>query len=60
MQENTDGDEFGDACDDLIDTDDDGIADGVDNCPMDSNPGQRNTDGDEFGDVCDDLIDNDD
>ena len=37
----------------IIDGDSDGIADGVDNCPNVSNPGQENSDGDSFGAVCD-------
>ncbi len=41
------------------DNDGDGVADASDNCPSDSNPGQRNTDGDAFGDACDTDRDND-
>ena len=53
------------------DTDDDGVLDGVDNCPFDSNADQENTDlqlgqdpnsgvvGDSLGDSCDDDDDND-
>jgi len=41
------------------DNDGDGVADGDDNCPSDSNPSQRNTDGDGFGDACDTDKDND-
>jgi len=41
------------------DTDGDGIADCVDNCPSAANADQRNTDGDAFGDACDDDDDND-
>jgi len=33
--------------------DGDGIVDGDDNCPSDSNPSQRNTYGGGFGDACD-------
>lgn len=40
------------------DSDGDGIADCVDNCPNDYNPGQEDLDGDSVGDVCDDA-DND-
>jgi hypothetical protein len=36
------------------DTDADGLADLVDNCPDHSNPAQADTDGDTIGDVCDD------
>jgi ABC-2 type transport system ATP-binding protein len=35
------------------DTDADGIANNVDNCPQDSNPGQENADFDDLGDACD-------
>lgn len=35
------------------DTDGDGIADNVDNCPTVANPGQKDTDGDGIGDHCD-------
>ena len=36
-----------------IDTDNDGIADEFDNCPLKSNPGQKDSDGDGVGDGCD-------
>ena len=39
--------------DDIDDIDDDGVADGDDNCPDDANPGQEDCDGDGVGDVCD-------
>jgi putative hemolysin len=42
-----------------IDSDGDGVADAVDNCPSDHNPTQTDTDGDGLGDVCDDDDDND-
>jgi hypothetical protein len=41
------------------DTDGDGVADAVDNCPQDSNPEQTDTDGDGAGDACDNDIDGD-
>ena len=41
------------------DTDNDGIADGADNCPSFANPAQTDTDGDSSGDACDDDDDND-
>jgi hypothetical protein len=50
-QQDTDGDRFGDACDD--DDDDDGRLDWLDNCPKTPNAGQADRDGDEQGDVCD-------
>ena len=37
----------------LTDTDNDGVADLEDNCPVDANPGQEDADGDTLGDVCD-------
>jgi hypothetical protein len=36
-----------------LDTDDDGVADDVDNCPDTANPGQEDGDDDGTGDVCD-------
>jgi predicted acyltransferase (DUF342 family) len=41
----------------LVDLDFDGIPDGEDNCPEESNPGQGDMDGDGFGDACDDCPD---
>lgn len=41
------------------DLDGDGIVDGADNCPRDSNPLQENYDGDTIGDLCDLDDDND-
>ncbi|MCH9664339.1 MAG: thrombospondin type 3 repeat-containing protein [Gammaproteobacteria bacterium] len=43
----------------LMDSDGDGIADGMDNCPRMANPGQSNLDGDGEGDACDTDIDGD-
>ncbi|MCB9666462.1 MAG: hypothetical protein H6732_20295 [Alphaproteobacteria bacterium] len=37
----------------LLDTDDDGVADDVDNCPINPNPQQVDNDGDGTGDPCD-------
>src|SRR4029453_11115766 len=37
---------------DLVDTDGDGVADCLDNCPNHSNATQLDTDGDGFGDAC--------
>ena len=46
---------------DLIpDTDDDGVADDVDNCINIPNPGQEDADADGLGDVCDECTDIDD
>jgi hypothetical protein len=56
-QLNTDGDAQGDACD--ADDDNDTVADGADNCPLNANQNQLNTDGDAQGDVCDADDDND-
>ena len=39
----------------LVDLDFDGIPDGEDNCPEESNPAQLDSDGDGFGDACDDC-----
>lgn len=46
--------------DPAADTDEDGIVDGEDNCPLVANPNQENIDADVFGDACDDNIDGDD
>ncbi|WP_269619535.1 thrombospondin type 3 repeat-containing protein [Zhongshania sp. BJYM1] len=43
----------------LQDADSDGIADNVDNCPVNSNAGQADIDSDGFGDACDNDADND-
>ena len=42
-----------------IDTDGDGFADSIDNCPAVSNPSQLDTNGDGFGNLCDPDLDND-
>lgn len=41
------------------DSDDDGVNDSQDNCPLEANADQANFDGDDKGDVCDDDDDND-
>ena len=41
------------------DNDGDGVLDGDDNCPSESNPSQLNTDGDAFGNACDTDKDDD-
>ncbi len=53
----TDGDGLCDIGD--PDIDNDGIANAVDNCPLDANPLQENSDGDAMADACDDDDDND-
>ncbi len=50
LQEDEDGDHFGDAC--AKDYDGDGIQDDEDNCPLIANPGQENTGGTARGDAC--------
>jgi len=42
-----------------VDTDNDGIYDAIDNCPLVENPDQLDSDGDGEGDVCDTDDDND-
>jgi len=43
----------------IIDTDNDGIPDNVDNCSQTSNPNQEDSDNDDIGDACDNDADND-
>ena len=50
-QTNTDGDTFGNICDD--DDDNDGIPDNIDNSPLAPNPGQEDIDNDGIGNVSD-------
>ncbi|XP_042858636.1 cartilage oligomeric matrix protein-like, partial [Penaeus japonicus] len=50
-QEDSDGDNIGDACD--TDADGDGFDNLLDNCPLISNPFQEDVDYDNHGDVCD-------
>src|SRR3990172_1808924 len=50
-QADLDGDTISNVCD--LDDDGDGDNDTVDNCPINSNPGQENMDGDILGDICD-------
>jgi|TARA_B110000967_G_scaffold83228_1_gene85857 hypothetical protein len=40
----------------ITDTDNDGIADAMDNCPNNANPNQEDSDGDGVGDVCDNPL----
>lgn len=66
-QPDTDLDGIGDVCDpspceectpiDANDFDQDGAANGVDNCPNDANPEQADADSDGHGDLCDDCGD---
>ena len=43
----------------LPDLDDDGVRDGLDNCPATANPSQTDSDGDGTGDACDSCTDSD-
>ena len=43
----------------VVDTDQDGVPDNVDNCPYAANPAQEDLDGDGDGDLCDDDDDGD-
>ena len=58
-QEDTNHNNIGDACDDGIDTDHDGVPDSHDNCPSIPNADQLDSDDDGFGDACDGDQDND-
>lgn len=49
----------GDACDNNLDRDLDGVQDNRDNCPDIANAEQTDTDKDGLGDKCDPDIDND-
>jgi hypothetical protein len=40
----------------IVDADNDGVADDLDNCPVDANHLQQNTDGDLLGDTCDSCL----
>ena len=53
LQEDTDTDGIGNACDTCTDIDTDNFCDATDNCPTTYNNGQSNADGDSFGDACD-------
>jgi hypothetical protein len=68
-QEDSDGNGTGDTCEgetstttsipeaEVNDTDNDGVPDFVDNCPLASNLGQANSDSDSYGDACDNCSD---
>ena len=43
----------------VVDSDDDGVSDTLDNCTERANPDQRDTDGDGFGNLCDADLNND-
>ncbi len=45
--------------DDLVDTDVDGVVNGIDNCKLSKNPAQRDTNQDAYGNVCDTDLDDD-
>ena len=46
------------SCDIPVDTDSDGVADNIDNCPVNANPNQEDIDGDGIGDACDSANNN--
>lgn len=54
-QKNTNGDEYGDACQ-MGDQDNDGITDFKDNCRYAANPDQKDEDNDGVGDTCENII----
>ncbi len=54
LQEDSDGDGSGDACDVATDGDGDGIPDEADVCPLAADADQADSDGDGIGDACDD------
>jgi hypothetical protein len=54
LQEDTDGDGTGDACE--SDDDADGVLDVADNCPRAANATQADDDGDGAGDACDNCL----
>ena len=54
-QKNTNGDEYGDACQ-IGDQDNDGITDFKDNCRYAANPDQKDEDNDGVGDACENII----
>jgi hypothetical protein len=43
-------------CPPATDSDNDGVPDALDNCPIDPNPGQTDGDGDGVGDACDNCV----
>lgn len=58
-QTDSNGDGFGDACEQGVDSDGDGWDDAIDNCPNTANPTQTDIDHDGIGDACDNDIDGD-
>ena len=54
-QKNTNGDEYGDACQ-MGDQDNDGVTDFKDNCRYAANPDQKDEDNDGVGDPCENII----